>query len=328
MPSVFNNMPLLEENHYESLLEKVKLLKPEIHKKIVGQDRCIDLVICTMLASGHALLEGVPGLAKTLLVKTLSAVLDLPYSRIQFTPDLMPSDIIGFETYVPSSHSFVFEKGPLFASCILADELNRTPPKTQAALLEAMQEKQISYAGKQHILAEPFFIIATQNPIEQAGTYPLPEAQLDRFLCLIELDYPSEQEELELLLTENKRNTEPLKAILSADEVLTLMHMSKQVHVDSDLIKYVNQTVRATRPHNSASAVVNKYVDWGAGPRASQAWLAVARAYALLQGRTTVSRSDLEFCKIPVLKHRVKMNYAAEAEGIKLSEILEKLKSS
>jgi MoxR-like ATPase len=322
-------MPILSEDKFEATLAKVKLLKPEIQKVIVGQDQAIDNMLISLLAGGHGLLEGVPGLAKTLMVKTMAQVLDLSFNRIQFTPDLMPADIIGYdmieEDPQTGKRSFVFVRGPIFAACILADEINRTPPKTQAALLEAMQEKNITYGGKKYTLPSPFFLMATQNPIEQAGTYSLPEAQMDRFLLYIQMSYPTENEELNILKTTTGVQRNKVNTILNIDEIETLQELVKQVHVDEALFQKMNQIIRNTRPKTSTIKAVNDHIEWGAGPRAGQALVTCAKARAILKGRYSVIPEDISALLEPVLNHRIKLNYTAEAEGITKSAIIKKL---
>ncbi len=320
-------MQILPESQYPAILEKVKLLKPEIQKVIVGQDSAIDLMLVCLLAGGHGLLEGVPGLAKTLMVKTMAKVLDLSFNRIQFTPDLMPSDIIGYEMIQENpetgKRTFAFVEGPIFAACVLADEINRTPPKTQAALLEAMQEKAITYSGKKYALPQPFFLMATQNPIEQAGTYPLPEAQMDRFLTYIHMDYPSEKEELQILKDTTDSREIKIKPILNLPEILTLQHLVKQVHIDESLFAKINLAIRNSRPGASQIKAVNDNLDWGAGPRAGQALVLCCKALALLKGRYAVIPEDISRILEPVLNHRIKLNYTAEASSVKKSDIIE-----
>lgn len=316
------------ENKELSILKKIPQLKSELAKVIIGQHEAIDQVIISLMAGGHCLLEGVPGLAKTLMVKTLADTLSMDFNRIQFTPDLMPSDIIGVEMIdesSPNTIKFKFLKGPIFANIILADEINRTPPKTQAALLEAMQEFSVSYAGKNYEMPKPFFIVATQNPIEQAGTYPLPEAQLDRFLLYIKLAYPSETEELQVL-----NNTSALKAphinqILNAEEIIELQDLVKQVHIDEQLLENINKMVRNSRPESTKIEIVKQYCDWGAGPRAGQALLLCAKARALLKGRYAVIPEDIKAMAAPVMRHRIKLNFKAISAGINTDNVVEKL---
>lgn len=314
---------------YQQLVEKIPLLKKEIAKVIVGQEEVLDEVIITLLSGGHCLLEGVPGLAKTLMVKTISEVMELSFKRIQFTPDLMPGDIIGTEI-LEEDHStgkkfFQFNQGPIFANMVLADEINRTPPKTQAALLEAMQEKLVTYAGKNYALPDPFLIIATQNPIEQSGTYPLPEAQLDRFLLYIKLGYPSEQEELEVLQkTTGTYKANPQK-VLSGADVKQLQELTRQVHLDSALLGYINRLIRATRLETTTVAEVKNYVEWGAGTRAGQALVLCAKARAIVKGRFSIIPEDIQHLIYPVLRHRISLHFRAEAEQLDTDFIIKKI---
>nr|MBI1229731.1 AAA domain-containing protein [Cytophagales bacterium] len=309
---------LLEE--YRTLLDKLPLLKTEIQKVIVGQAEAVEEVLITLLAGGHCLLEGVPGLAKTLMVETLAKAMELQFKRIQFTPDLMPGDILGTEILEEDQSTgkrfFQFNRGPIFSNLILADEINRTPPKTQAALLEAMQEKKVTYAGNTHILPDPFLIIATQNPIEQSGTYPLPEAQMDRFLLYIKLDYPSEREELEVLERTTGTARQKLHAVFSGLEIQKLKDLTRQVHIDGELMKKVNLLVRETRPENSALQLVKKYVEWGAGPRAGQSLILCAKARALVKGRFSVIPEDINLLAYPVLRHRLSLHFRAASEKV------------
>ena len=317
------------ENEIKALLTKLPQLKREIQKVIVGQDAILDELLVAFLAGGHCLLEGVPGLAKTLIVKTMSQALHLDFRRIQFTPDLMPTDIVGTEIleedHVTGKRFFKFNKGPLFANIILADEINRTPPKTQSALLEAMQEFEVTYGGQTYPLDKPFFILATQNPIEQAGTYPLPEAQLDRFLLLIKIGYPTEQEEIEVL----NRTTGTVKAkvepVVTAEEILKAQSLVRQVSISDDLVKYVSSFIRATRPDTTAVNYIKEWVRWGAGPRAGQALILTAKARALLKGRYAVLMEDLHAMAYPVLRHRILLNFKAEAEGLTTDNITAEL---
>jgi len=316
---------MLNEKLLQELLQKLPVLRQEIKKVIVGQETVLDEVLVTMLAGGHCLLEGVPGLAKTLLVRTHAQALDLPFRRIQFTPDLMPTDIIGTEV-LEEDHStgkrfFKFNKGPLFANIILADEINRTPPKTQSALLEAMQEFEVTYAGQTYPLDKPFFILATQNPIEQSGTYPLPEAQLDRFLLYIRIGYPGEHEETAILAgTTGSRKTN-VQPVLNATDIIQLQQLVRDVAIDPELISYVSRLVRATRPLTTHVNEVKEWVRWGAGPRAGQALILTAKAFALLNGRFAVTMEDIKTMALPVLRHRVLMNFKAEAEGIQPDDV-------
>jgi len=316
----------LIENQVESLLGKLSQLKNEIGKVIVGQETIVEEMLVAMLAGGHCLLEGVPGLAKTLMVRTLAQALDLDFRRIQFTPDLMPTDILGTEV-LEEDHGtgrriFKFVKGPLFANIVLADEINRTPPKTQSALLEAMQESSITYGGVTYPLERPFFILATQNPIEQAGTYPLPEAQLDRFLLYVRIGYPSAEEERRILSATTGVRQPVVNAVLGGPEIRQLQGLVREVSISEGLIGYVAALVRATRPGDvegpgaSGDAFVREWVRWGAGPRAGQALILTAKARALFHGRYAVVMDDLHAMALPVLRHRVLVNFKAEAENI------------
>lgn len=311
---------LLTATHVSDLLQKVSLLKKEIQKVIVGQDEVLEEILVALLAGGHCLLEGVPGLAKTLMVRTLAQAVHLSFRRIQFTPDLMPSDIIGTEILeedlMTGKRSFIFTKGPLFANILLADEINRTPPKTQSALLEAMQEFEVTYAGKTYHLDRPFFILATQNPIEQAGTYPLPEAQLDRFLLYVKIGYPSEQEEIQILSNTTGSRQHKAAAIVSGEEIIQLQGLVRDVTVSDDLVAWAGKIVRATRPDTTTADYVKEWVRWGAGPRAGQALLLTAKARALLHGRYAVTEEDIQAMAYPVLRHRVLMNFKADAERV------------
>ena len=304
----------------DTLSEKLSALKAEIGKVIVGQQATIDQLLITFLAGGHALLEGVPGLAKTLMIRTLAEAVDLKFKRIQFTPDLMPTDILGTEI-LEEDHStgkkfFKFNKGPIFANIVLADEINRTPPKTQAALLEAMQEYSVTYGDQTYPLERPFFILATQNPIEQSGTFVLPEAQQDRFLLFIKIGYPTASEETEILKATTGTKAARLNKVISATDILRLQELVREVSISDALVDYVSALVRATRPADSAVEFVRKWVDWGAGPRAGQAIILTAKANALLHGRMAVTPEDLKAVAGPVFRHRVLVNFRAEAEGI------------
>ncbi|WP_211345621.1 AAA family ATPase [Paraflavitalea soli] len=311
---------VLTETTVEDLLKKVSLLKKEIQKVIVGQDEVLEEILVALLAGGHCLLEGVPGLAKTLMVRTMSQALHLSFRRIQFTPDLMPSDIIGTEILeedlVTGKRLFTFTKGPIFANILLADEINRTPPKTQSALLEAMQEFEVTYAGKTYHLDRPFFILATQNPIEQAGTYPLPEAQLDRFLLYVKIGYPSEQEEIQILSNTTGTRKNKVEAIVSGEEIVQLQALVREVSINDDLTAWAGKLVRATRPDTTTADYVKEWVRWGAGPRAGQALLLTAKARALLHGRYAVTEADIQTMAFPVLRHRILMNFKADAENV------------
>ncbi|WP_026629882.1 AAA family ATPase [Dyadobacter alkalitolerans] len=322
-------MEKLELSHYKELVARLPLLKKEIAKVIVGQQEAIDEILISLLAGGHCLLEGVPGLAKTLMVKTMSEALHMSFKRIQFTPDLMPGDIVGTEILEEDHETgkkfFKFNRGPVFANVVLADEINRTPPKTQAALLEAMQEKSVTYGGTNYELPNPFLIIATQNPIEQAGTYPLPEAQLDRFLLYIKLNYPSEQEELDVLKGTTGSLRPNINRVLADTEIVALQQLTRQVHISDDLITRINKLVRATRPEGSPSDFVREWCDWGAGPRAGQALVLCAKARSVLNERFAVIPEDIQTLAYPVLRHRIAMNFRAEAEGITTDQVIDQL---
>jgi MoxR-like ATPase len=281
------------------------------------------------MANGHALLEGVPGLAKTLMIRTLAKCLDLSFRRIQFTPDLMPSDILGTEIleedHATGKKFFKFNKGPIFANIILADEINRTPPKTQSALLEAMQEKEVTYGGKTYTLDKPFFILATQNPIEQSGTFPLPEAQLDRFLLYIRIGYPGESEEKTVLEQTTGTVTAEVSRVINGNDIIEIQNLVRQVPISDDLVEYVNKLVRATRPDNTISEYVKEWVRWGAGPRAGQAIILTAKARALLNARFAVTVDDIRHVAYPVLRHRIILNFKAESAQIQPDMVTEKL---
>lgn len=316
----------MNPDYYKALVAKLPLLKAEIGKVIIGQEEAIDEVLITLLAGGHCLLEGVPGLAKTLLVSTLARTLNMSFKRIQFTPDLMPGDIVGTEVLEEDHETgkkfFQFNKGPIFANMVLADEINRTPPKTQAALLEAMQEYKVTYAGTDYPLPRPFMIIATQNPIEQAGTYPLPEAQLDRFLLYIRLGYPSEQEELAVLRATTGTDRPTLNTILTDTEVADLQTLTRQVFISDELLAMVNKLVRSTRPTDSTVPFVKQWCDWGAGPRAGQALILCAKARAVLNERFSVIPEDIQTLAYPVLRHRIALNFRADSEGVTTDDVV------
>ena len=317
------------EKEVDSLTTKIELLKKEIGKIIIGQEETIEQLLITFLAGGHALLEGVPGLAKTLMIRTLSDAIDLKFRRIQFTPDLMPSDIIGTEI-LEEDHStgkkfFEFNKGPIFSNIILADEINRTPPKTQAALLEAMQEFEVTFSGKTYKLDNPFFILATQNPIEQSGTFPLPEAQQDRFLLYIKIGYPTEQEETSILKSTTSSVKTKVNSVISGEEIVRLQQLVRELPISDDLISYVSKIVRATRPETSTNNFVKEWVSWGAGPRAGQAMILTAKARALSQKRLAVTKEDIDAVAYPVLRHRVIVNFKAEAARITSDEVTKDL---
>ncbi len=316
------------QEQINTLLAKLADLRQEIHKVIFGQEEVVSQLLISLLAGGHALIEGVPGLAKTLLVSTLAEAVDLSFKRIQFTPDLMPSDILGTEViqqHASGQTDFRFVKGPIFAHIVLADEVNRTPPKTQAALLECMQERHVTYAGQTYPLPRPFFILATQNPIEQAGTYPLPEAQLDRFLLYIKMPYPSEEDELKVLNATTGVKKVKVNAVIQAENILELQDYTRQVSISPDLVKWVNHMVRSTRPHDSPYLFIKEQVTWGAGPRAGQALILCAKANALLNGRFSVLKTDIETMTKPVLRHRIRLNYSASLVPNALEKLIESL---
>ena len=309
----------------DGLVLKVQELKAEIGKVIIGQDEVVNGVITSIISNGHALLIGVPGLAKTLLIKTISEALDMSFNRIQFTPDLMPSDIVGSEI-LDDSRNFKFNKGPVFANIVLADEINRTPPKTQAALLEAMQEKSVTISGDHYKLELPFLVLATQNPIEQEGTYPLPEAQLDRFMFSINLEYPSFEEEIEVVKNTTTEIITKAEPIVSIKEVLSIQQLIRKVPVTDNVIEYAVSLVGKTRPKSSkATDLVKKYVDWGAGPRASQNLILGAKAIAAVKGKYSPDIEDVKAVAVPILSHRIVKNYKAEAENISIVDIIESL---
>ncbi len=309
----------------KNLVEKHKALKQEIAKVIVGQDEVIDQILLSIYTGGHSLLIGVPGLAKTLMVNTIAQALGLDFKRIQFTPDLMPSDILGSEV-LDQNRNFKFIKGPIFSNIILADEINRTPPKTQAALLEAMQERAVTIAGIRYKLALPYFVLATQNPIEQEGTYPLPEAQLDRFMFAIELKYPSIAEEIQVVKSTTSDDSIHLNALFSAEEILEVQHLVRRVPVPDNVVEYAVKLVNSTRPIlESTSDFVKQYVDWGAGPRASQNLVLGAKAHAAVNGKFSPDIEDVQAIAMGILRHRVIKNYKAEAEGISEEDIIHKL---
>jgi MoxR-like ATPase len=307
----------------------IELLRREIARRIVGQEEVIDEVLMALLAGGHALLVGVPGLAKTLLVRSVAESMQLQFHRIQFTPDLVPSDITGTEVMEEDAASgtrvFRFVRGPVFANIILADEINRTPPRTQAALLEAMQEHRVTAAGVSMALPQPFFVLATQNPIEQEGTYPLPEAQLDRFLFDIRIGYPLEADEIAILRATTGAPADPLTPVLDTAETLELQKATRATPASEPALRYAAMLARATRPADGAPELVKRYVRWGAGPRAGQALILGAKAHALLRGHPTVSPDDIRRVAFPVLRHRILPNFAAEAEGITSERIIEEV---
>ncbi len=304
-----------------------KKLKNEISKVVIGQDEVIRQVLTAIFCQGHSLLIGVPGLAKTLLVQTIATSLELQFKRIQFTPDLMPSDIVGAET-MDKDRNFKFVRGPVFANIVLADEINRTPPKTQAALLESMQEYGVTIAGQQYELPRPFFVLATQNPIEQEGTYPLPEAQLDRFMFNILLTYPSFKEEVDVVKTTTSDEVKSVNKVLTGDEITYYQHLVRRVPVPDNVIEYVVSLVNKTRPGvNGSSTIAQEYLEWGAGPRASQYLVLGAKCNALLNGKYSPDVEDVQAIAKPVLRHRIVRNFKAEAEGITVDDIISKLMS-
>ena len=309
----------------DDFVVKYNEFKNEIAKVIVGQDAVVQQVLISIFCNGHCLLVGVPGLAKTLLVQTISDSLGLNFNRIQFTPDLMPSDIVGAEI-LDENRNFKFVKGPLFANIILADEINRTPPKTQSALLEAMQERSVTNAGTQYELDKPFFVLATQNPIEQEGTYPLPEAQLDRFMFNVILDYPSYEEELQIVKQTTVKNEVTLNTIMSAEQIMEYQQVITKLPVTDNLLQYAVSLVAKTRPKSEkAPEVVKQYIEWGAGPRASQFMLMAAKCHAAINGKYAPDIEDVKAVAKPILRHRIVMNYKAEAEGMSVDQIIESI---
>jgi len=309
----------------EQLVTKYNALRQEIKKVIVGQDDVVEQVLLAIFSGGHALLIGVPGLAKTLLVNTVAGALGLQFKRIQFTPDLMPSDILGSEI-LDNNREFKFIKGPIFSNIILADEINRTPPKTQAALLEAMQERAVTVAGHHYKLDLPYFVLATQNPIEQEGTYPLPEAQLDRFMFAVNLDYPSFTEEVEVVKTTTMGETQSVNALFTAQEIIDFQQVIRRIPVADNVIEYAVTMVGKTRPKSQAATeMVKNYIDWGAGPRASQNLILGAKAHAALRGKFSPDIEDVQRVAVGILRHRLIKNYKAEAEGLTIEEIITSL---
>ena len=309
----------------EAMKVAYEKIRTEIGKVIIGQDDVVKKLLTAIFCQGHCLLVGVPGLAKTLLIQTIASSLDLKFNRIQFTPDLMPSDILGSET-LDQNRNFKFIRGPIFANIILADEINRTPPKTQSALLEAMQEYSVTIAGEKHSLDRPFFVLATQNPIEQEGTYPLPEAQLDRFMFMIQLDYPSYAEEVNIVKNTTSDVRYQVQEVITAEEIMDFQHLVRRVPVTDHVIEYAVKLVHKTRP-SSTSAVkdTNDYLEWGAGPRASQALILAAKCNALLSGKYSPDIEDVKTVALPVLRHRIIRNFKAEAEGISVDDIIARL---
>lgn len=322
-------MSELTEQHIKHTLNNLNLVADEIGKVIVGQRDVIEELLIAIIAGGHCLLEGVPGLAKTLMVSTLAKTVDLDFHRVQFTPDLMPSDIIGTEIleedHVSGKRFFKFQQGPVFTNILLADEVNRTPPKTQAALLEAMQEKRVSYGGKNYPLPKPFFVLATQNPVEQAGTYTLPEAQLDRFLMLVRVGYPSQTDEIEILRRTTSNTQAELTTLLNSDDIIMVQNLVRDVEVSPALLTYITDIVRATRPGEQLDPSLKEYIRWGAGPRAGQALVMCAKAKALLAGRFSVTISDIHCIAPAVLRHRILLNFQAQADNISADNVVQDL---
>ncbi len=309
----------------QQLVEKQLQIKNEVAKIIIGQDQVVNQVLLSVFSGGHALLIGVPGLAKTLLVNTISTVLGLEFKRIQFTPDLMPSDILGSEI-LDENRQFKFIKGPIFSNIILADEINRTPPKTQAALLEAMQEKSVTVAGRHYKLQEPYFVLATQNPIEQEGTYPLPEAQLDRFMFAIQLDYPSFEEEVMVVKSTTTAHKLEINSLVTASEIIEYQQLIRRMPVADNVIEYAVRLVGKTRSGlASAPEIIKTYIDWGAGPRASQNLILAAKTHAAFSGKYSPDIEDVKAVATGILGHRIVKNYKAEAEGISVEEIISKI---
>ncbi|MBX9403278.1 MoxR family ATPase [Lysobacter sp. BMK333-48F3] len=310
----------------QALLERLGELRGAIAQAIVGQDEVVEQLLIGLLAGGHCLLEGVPGLGKTLLVRSLGQALELQFRRVQFTPDLMPSDLLGTELleedHGTGHRHFRFQPGPIFTHLLLADELNRTPPKTQAALLEAMQERTVSYAGTTHALPAPFFVLATQNPLEQAGTYPLPEAQLDRFLLHIRVGYPSENEEHDILRQTTGSHGAQVPRVMHGADLLALQARVREVHLSEDLLRWITRLVRASRPGDGAPAEVRQWVKWGAGPRAGQSLALASKARALLHGRLAATREDVIALAAPVMRHRLLLSFAAEAESRSADDVV------
>ena len=318
------------ETEIAELSQKITALRTSMSQVIIGQHEVIDSLLICLLAGGHALVEGVPGLGKTLLVKSLAQATDLEFRRVQFTPDLMPSDIVGTEILEEDSSTrqrvFRFQQGPIFTQVLLADEINRAPPKTQSALLEAMQERCVTFAGHTHLLPKPFFVLATQNPIEQAGTYPLPEAQLDRFLLRIDVVYPSEDEEILMVSRTTQSHTDEATPAMDVESLLRIQQLVRDIEIGEHLLRYATRLIRATRPQVTTVAAVKQHVGWGAGPRAGQALVLASKARALMHGRLAVTRDDIAAMLLPVLAHRVIRNFEAEADGIDIAEILDALR--
>jgi MoxR-like ATPase len=319
------------ETEIAELTAKVGALKASMARVIIGQEDVVDLLVTCLLAGGHALVEGVPGLGKTLLVKSLAQATDMEFRRVQFTPDLMPSDIVGTEILEEDTSTrqrvFRFQQGPVFTQVLLADEINRAPPKTQSALLEAMQERAVTFAGTTHKLPRPFFVLATQNPIEQAGTYPLPEAQLDRFLLRIDVVYPTEDEEVLMVSRTTHAGLDDAEPAMDVATLLRLQQLVRDIEIGEHLLRYATRLVRNTRPALTTVAAVEQHIGWGAGPRAGQALVLASKARALMQGRLAVTRDDIQAMLLPVLAHRVLRNFEAEADGIAMADILQSLRN-
>ena len=318
------------ESEIAELGKKIQALRSSMSQVIIGQHEVIDSLLICLLAGGHALVEGVPGLGKTLLVKSLAQATDLEFRRVQFTPDLMPSDIVGTEILEEDTSTrqrvFRFQQGPIFTQVLLADEINRAPPKTQSALLEAMQERCVTFAGHTHRLPKPFFVLATQNPIEQAGTYPLPEAQLDRFLLRIDVVYPSEDEEILMVSRTTQASMDEASAAMDVESLLRIQQLVREIEIGDHLLRYATRLIRATRPQVTTVAAVKQHIAWGAGPRAGQALVLASKARALMQGRLAVTRDDIGAMLLPVLAHRVIRNFEAEADGVEIAEVLKALR--
>ncbi|MEX5748515.1 AAA family ATPase [Massilia sp. X63] len=319
------------EQEIAGLVASIKALKESMARVIIGQEDVVDLLVTCLLAGGHALVEGVPGLGKTLLVKSLAQATDMQFRRVQFTPDLMPSDIVGTEILEEDTSTrqrvFRFQPGPVFTQVLLADEINRAPPKTQSALLEAMQERAVTFAGTTHKLPRPFFVLATQNPIEQAGTYPLPEAQLDRFLLRIDVVYPTEDEEVLMVSRTTHAGLDDAEPAMTVETLLRLQQLVRDIEIGEHLLRYATRLVRNTRPALTTVAAVKNHIGWGAGPRAGQALVLASKARALMQGRLAVTREDIQAMLLPVLAHRVLRNFEAEADGIAIADILQSLRN-
>ena len=317
------------ENEVQDLHGALIQLKATIAQKMLGQEQVLEQVLLAMMAGGHALIEGVPGLGKTLLVKSIAESISLDFKRIQFTPDLMPSDVIGTELLEEDAQTgkrvFRFQKGPIFTQILLADEINRTPPKTQSALLEAMQEGSVTFAGERHVLPKPFFVLATQNPIEQAGTYPLPEAQLDRFLLHITVPYPDADQECAIVMQTTGVASQSLQAVMDQQQLQRVQQLVRELPISERLVRYAVTLVRETRPQDSGLSLVRDYLSWGAGTRAAQSLVLCAKAHAVLHGRLAVSRDDLRAVLGSVLRHRLVFGFQAEADNIRFADVLDAL---